>query len=63
MVFLMLTDIREQSSYVIFSGDQAEATLEKAFGQKKEEGEDGMLLEGVVSRKKQMIPPVLEALG
>lgn len=63
MVFLMLTDIREQSSYVIFAGDQAEATLEKAFGQKKEEGEDGMLLEGVVSRKKQMIPPVLEALG
>lgn len=61
MVCLMLTDILEERTELLCEGERAKDILSKAFpGQ---EGEDGaFLLPGVVSRKKQLIPPVMAAL-
>ena len=63
MVFFMLTDVREQSSRVIYAGDEAENTLCAAFQTEPKAGEEGVYLPGVVSRKKQMIPAILNTLG
>ena len=61
MVFILLTNILDQSSLVICSGDGAEELIKKAMPNAGER--DGhMLLSGVVSRKKQVIPAVLSAL-
>lgn len=57
MLFFMLTNILEESTNLIFVGDEAPATIQAAFG--KEAGEDSVLLPGVVSRKKQLIPPMM----
>lgn len=61
MVYVMLTDILEESSKVIFSGNDAGKILAGAF--RKEEREEGILLEGIVSRKKQMIPTLMNAMA
>jgi manganese-dependent inorganic pyrophosphatase len=61
MVYVMLTDILEESSRVIFHGDDAGKILAQAF--KKREEEDGLLLEGIVSRKKQMIPQLMNTIA
>jgi manganese-dependent inorganic pyrophosphatase len=58
-MFYLITDIREQSSYVFCSGDGAEELLSYGFNITDPEN---IRLEGVVSRKKQFIPAVLEAL-
>ncbi|MBO5523571.1 MAG: putative manganese-dependent inorganic diphosphatase [Roseburia sp.] len=61
MVYVMLTDILEESSKIIFCGGNAGKILAAAF--RKEEREEGILLEGIVSRKKQMIPPLMNAMA
>lgn len=61
MVYVMLTDILEESSKVIFHGENAGKLLALAFG--KRETEDGILLEGIVSRKKQMIPQLMNVIA
>lgn len=61
MVYVMLTDILEESSKVIFEGHDAGKILAEAF--EKEEDEKGILLEGIVSRKKQMIPTLINAMA
>lgn len=61
MVYVMLTDILEESSKVIFFGDNAGKILAAAF--RKEEREEGILLEGIISRKKQMIPTLMNAMA
>ena len=61
MVYVMLTDILEESSKVIFCGNDAGKILAGAF--RKEEREEGILLEGIVSRKKQMIPTLMNAMA
>lgn len=61
MVYVMLTDILEESSKVIFAGNEAGKTLARAF--KKTEEVSGILLPGIVSRKKQMIPQLMNALA
>lgn len=60
MVFFMLTDIYNQSTEVICTGDGADEALVRAFHKQKVNG--GYRLRGVVSRKKQLIPDLLEAL-
>ncbi len=63
MVFFMLTSVKEQGSRMLFAGDNAEKTLETAFaGQSTDDEEPGIMLPGVVSRKKQVIPNILGAL-
>ncbi len=61
MVFVMLTDILEEASKVIFAGDGAGRLLARAF--KKREDKDGILLSGIVSRKKQLIPALMNAIA
>ncbi|MBR3133934.1 MAG: manganese-dependent inorganic pyrophosphatase [Clostridia bacterium] len=56
----VITDIINTNSKIIALGEDKELA-EKAFGQELDE-DDSMLLEGVVSRKKQIAPPLLENL-
>ena len=61
MVYVMLTDILEESSKVIFEGHDAGKILADAF--EREENENGILLEGIISRKKQLIPTLMNAMA
>ena len=61
MVYVMLTDILEESSKIIFAGEDAGKILAHAF--KKQEDADGILLDGIISRKKQMIPTLLNEMS
>lgn len=61
MVYVMLTDILEESSKIIFAGSEAGHILANAF--RKQENEEGILLEGIVSRKKQMIPTLMNEMA
>ncbi|KGA95826.1 pyrophosphatase [Alkalihalobacillus alcalophilus ATCC 27647 = CGMCC 1.3604] len=56
---LVVTDILENNSVVLTLGSQAPA-VEKAFNVTLDNGT--ALLKGVVSRKKQIVPPLTEAL-
>lgn len=60
MVFVMLTDILEESTMLMFAGEDAEEIISRAFSAKREE--HGYLLKGVVSRKKQLIPALIAAM-
>lgn len=61
MVYVMLTDILEESSKIIFAGEDAGKILAHAF--KKQEDADGILLDGIISRKKQMIPTLMNEIS
>ena len=60
MIFYMLTSLRNNDTELIFEGEGAKDLVEEAFGVKAEDGK--ALLKGVVSRKKQLIPPLREAV-
>ncbi len=60
MVYLMLTDILAESSELLCAGTKALETAERAF--KVEAGDRSVYLKGAVSRKKQIIPQLTEAL-
>ena len=60
MVFYMLTSIPKQSTCLLFAGKGAEELVSGAF-HIRTEGGMGML-PGVVSRKKQFIPPIRERI-
>ena len=59
-IYYLLTDIGNESSYVLCAGDGAEPLVRRAFGVPDEEGV--LRLPGVVSRKKQFIPALMETL-
>lgn len=59
-VFVMLTDILNQSTELLFVGDTADKIIADAF--RMPVASDSYILEGVVSRKKQLIPPIMESL-
>ncbi|SDB20708.1 manganese-dependent inorganic pyrophosphatase [Pseudobutyrivibrio sp. YE44] len=59
-VFVMLTDILNESTELLFVGDEADKIIADAFRMPVEK--DSYILEGVVSRKKQLIPPIMESL-
>lgn len=61
MVYVMLTDILEEASKVIYAGHDAGKMLTDAFCVEND-GEDGVYLEGIISRKKQMIPMLMNAM-
>ena len=60
MMFFMLTNIIEESSEIVFAGNKALHTLNHAFGLNAEG--DNVILPGVVSRKKQLLPAIVEAI-
>ena len=60
MVFFMATDIVKESTTLLYSGEDVESILEVLYGHS---GTDGSIeLPGVVSRKKQLVPALLQAL-
>lgn len=56
MVLFMLTDIYNERTELLFTGSNTEL-ISKAFEGKK--GKNSIMLPGVLSRKKQVIPPLL----
>ncbi|MCB6992579.1 putative manganese-dependent inorganic diphosphatase [bacterium 210820-DFI.6.37] len=59
-IFYMLTDILEENTRLICCGEGSAALAEEAFQVRETQGY--FLLEGVVSRKKQLIPAFMSAL-
>lgn len=62
MVYVMLTNILEESTQLIYQGGTSRQIAERAFHVHQPEGGDSLLLRGVVSRKKQFIPSVMPAM-
>ena len=60
MCFVMLTDILTETTELLYAGNGAQDVIQRAF----EQGftGDSFLLPGVVSRKKQLIPAIIEAM-
>lgn len=58
-VYFMLTSIMSRSTELLFYGEGSREMAESAF-QMEPEG-DSFYLKGVVSRKKQLIPALMEA--
>lgn len=61
MVFFMLTDILDRSTKLLFCGQGAKEVVKEAF--KCEPEENSAVLTGVVSRKKQVIPALVNAIS
>ncbi len=59
--YLLLTDILEQSSLLIAANPAGEALVARAFGKQLSNG--FLYLPGVMSRKKQVIPPLAAAIA
>ena len=60
MIFYMFTDMQNQATALMFCGQGAENIVRDAFGVEPKDGK--AVLPGVVSRKKQLIPPLMAAL-
>lgn len=60
MLFFMLTDILNESTELLCFGEGAEKLVKEAFGKSVENG--SVILPGIVSRKKQLIPTLFSAL-
>ena len=61
MCFVMLTNILTESTELLYEGKKARETVRKAFSEAEFTG-DSFLLPGVVSRKKQLIPSLIDAM-
>ena len=59
-IFYMFTDVRNSSTELLITGDGAERLIQKAFDVAVEGGT--ATLPGVVSRKKQLIPRLINAI-
>ena len=60
MVFVMLTDIFQEETELIYRGNGAKAAIEQAFGAEEKDG--GFLVANMVSRKKQFVPQMMQAM-
>jgi manganese-dependent inorganic pyrophosphatase len=60
MVLFMLTDISNERTELLFTGNNTEL-IAKAFDEKP--GKNSIMLPGVVSRKKQVMPPLLSGVN
>lgn len=61
MVFVMLTDILNESTYLIYRGTDAAQIIANAYN--CDPTEEGIMLKGVVSRKKQLIPVLINTMA
>ena len=59
-IFYMFTDVRNSTTELLMAGKGAEELVEKAFQTKVENGM--AVLPGVVSRKKQMVPVLINTI-
>lgn len=62
MLFFMLTDIINESTELLFYGGDSKNVVSEAFHKEPQEGEQSVILPGVVSRKKQLIPALTVTL-
>ena len=60
MLFFMLTNILEEATQLLYYGTGSEELIQNTFGDNNPQ--EGIKLEGVVSRKKQLIPALMLAL-
>ena len=60
MYFFMLTNILEESSIVLYCGGRSKELLSIAYT--KEIPAEGVVVEGMVSRKKQLLPDLIAAM-
>ena len=60
MTLFMLTDISTKTTELLYAGQKAEEIIKRAFKLKKVPNR--VILEGVVSRKKQLIPALMLAI-
>lgn len=60
MLFFMLTNILEESTQLLYYGDGSEDLIQNTF--EMNNAQEGIKLEGVVSRKKQLIPALMLTL-
>ena len=63
MVFFMVTLIPSESSRVLWSGDSAEEVLKAGFQTDIPSDGRGLFLRGVVSRKQQFLPAIVEGIS
>lgn len=61
MLFVMLTDILKESTFLIYRGSDAPQIVARAY--KCPPTQEGVLLENVVSRKKQLIPALINSMS
>ena len=61
MIFIMLTDILNESTFLVYRGADSAQIAASAFN--CEVNEKGIMLKGVVSRKKQLIPNLINTLA
>ncbi|MEC8138546.1 MAG: DHHA2 domain-containing protein, partial [Pseudomonadota bacterium] len=59
-VLLLLTDIMKEGSEMLISSDDV-SVIEAAYDVKSEDGR--VWLDGVLSRKKQVVPPLQDAFA
>ena len=60
MLFMMLTNIIDESTELLFVGQNSKSVVQTAF--EAEPSESSVILKGVVSRKKQVIAPLINAI-
>ena len=60
MLFFMLTNIFTENTELLFVGKDAKLLVQKAFDVEDIDG-DSIILNNVVSRKKQVIPMLINA--
>lgn len=61
MLFIMFTDIMTQTTTLVYYGEGAKELIKEAF--EGEIGDNSIKLKNVVSRKKQLIPAIMNALA
>ena len=61
IAYLLITDVMKETSYVMYAGKNAATVLKNAFNLDNL-GDKYVALPGVVSRKKQFLPAVVEVL-
>ncbi len=62
MMFLMLTNILTETTVLLCDGQGAERMIQDAFQLEEDSRPNRVLLPGVVSRKKQLVPAIMVAL-
>lgn len=61
MMFLVVTNIMDETSAILFAGENSRDIMEESFSGRIVD-DVAMIIPGMVSRKKQFIPPIMAAL-
>ena len=61
MILVMLTDIMSESSTLVYCGEGAETLVKGAFVYQSSDS-NSIVVDGMVSRKKQLVPALMKTL-